>query len=228
MSAASLSLILLTLGFITYNFVVSSGKLKATLTHRFGPEFGLVGWIYLQRIWGFVLFGLIPLLIFWLRGNSVSDFGLRFQSGTKTLLWTVGLGVVIVAMNYFVGRTPSNLVMYPQIRLKNWSVKVVVASAATWVLYLLAYEFMFRGWLFFTCLESMGPELAIVVNVSLYSLVHVPKGLNETVGAIPFGVLICWLTLQTGTIWIAFLVHTIMALSNEWFSLYYSQKKVAR
>ncbi|RME04338.1 MAG: CPBP family intramembrane metalloprotease, partial [Bacteroidetes bacterium] len=106
----------------------------------------------------------------------------------------------------------------------RWPRSVVVASAVTWVLYLLAYEFMFRGWLFFTCLDAMGPELAIVVNVSLYALVHVPKGFNETVGAIPLGALLCWLTMQTGTIWIAFLVHSIMALSNEWFSMYYTRK----
>lgn len=224
MSAASLSISLLTLGFLAYHFVISSEKLRAIFARNTGQSQSVAGWIYFQRIWGFVLYGVVPLLVFSMLGYSVSDFGVRFQSGKETLIWTVVLGTVVVVMNYFVGRTPSNLAMYPQIRMKSWPGKVVVASAFTWVLYLLAYEYMFRGWLFFTCLETLGPELAIVINVSLYSLVHMPKGFNETVGAIPLGALLCWLTLQTGTIWIAFLVHSIMALSNEWFSMYYTQK----
>jgi len=224
MSKASLSITLLTLGFIAYQFVISSERLRDGFARRVGQERSLAWWIYFQRLWGLLLYGLVPWVIFSLRGNSLSDFGVKFQSGRETLIWTAGLGAVVVLMNYFVGRTPSNLAMYPQIRMHRWPRSVVVASAVTWVLYLLAYEFMFRGWLFFTCLDAMGPELAIVVNVSLYALVHVPKGFNETVGAIPLGALLCWLTLQTGTIWIAFLVHSIMALSNEWFSMYYTRK----
>lgn len=224
MSISALSISLLTLGFIAYQFVVSSEKLRAAFAGRVGHEKSVAGWIYFQRICGVLMYGLIPLIVFSFLGYSVSDFGVKFQSGKETLLWTVGLGVVVFVMNFFVGRTPSNLAMYPQIRMKSWPVKVVVLSAVTWTLYLFAYEFMFRGWLFFTCLEAMGLELAIVVNVSLYALVHLPKGFNEVVGAIPLGALLCWLTMQTGTIWIAFLVHSIMALSNEWFSMYYARK----
>ena len=216
---------MLTLGFLAYHYVISSQKLRASFARRMGQDQGIAGWIYFQRFWGFLLYGVVPLLVFRARGYTISDLGVRFQSGHETMLWTTVLGAAVVVMNYFVGRTASNLAMYPQIRMKSWPGRVVVASAFTWVLYLLAYEFMFRGWLLFTCLEVMDPELAIVVNVSLYALVHLPKGFNEAVGAIPLGVLLCWLTLQTGTFWIAFLVHSIMALSNEWFSMYYTRKQ---
>lgn len=224
MTSASLSITLLTCGFIAYQYFISSEKLRTRLAERFGEIAALSSWIYLQRLWGFLLYGILPLGLFWLLGYSIPDFGVRFQSGKETLIWTLGLGAVAVILNYFVCRTPSNLAMYPQIRIKSWPSVVVAASAATWVLYLLAYEFMFRGWLLFTCTDAMGLELAIVVNVSLYALVHIPKGLKEAVGAIPLGLLLCWLTLQTGTIWIAFFVHCILALSNEWFSMHYSLK----
>ncbi|MFN8134788.1 MAG: CPBP family intramembrane glutamic endopeptidase [Bacteroidales bacterium] len=57
---------------------------------------------------------------------------------------------------------------------------------------------------------------AIALNTAIYMLVHIPKGIKETLGAIPLGVLLCYLTVQTGSIWIAVMVHIVMALSNEW------------
>jgi len=50
-------------------------------------------------------------------------------------------------------------------------------------------------------------------------LIHVPKGLRESVGAIPLGILLCYISLSTGSILAAILVHVIMALTNEWASL---------
>ncbi len=228
MSTASLSIGMLTLGFIAYHFTINSRSLRLRFAQAFGEARSLSWWVYLQRLWGFILFGLVPALVFVARGYSLEQFGMAWKAGSETFYWTVGLGAVVVLMNYFVGKTPSNLAMYPQIRMDSWPPHVVLMSALTWLLYLLGYEFMFRGWLLFSCVEAMGPELAIVINASLYALVHVPKGLNETVGAIPLGVLLCWLTLQTETIWIAFLVHSIMALSNEWFSMYYKLKSHRR
>jgi hypothetical protein len=39
--------------------------------------------------------------------------------------------------------------------------------------------------------------------------------LSETIGAIPFSIVLCLLTISTGTIWIAFLVHVTMAWTNS-------------
>jgi membrane protease YdiL (CAAX protease family) len=33
------------------------------------------------------------------------------------------------------------------------------------------------------------------------------------------GILLCYITLHTGNIWSAVIIHSSMALSNEWFSL---------
>jgi membrane protease YdiL (CAAX protease family) len=48
----------------------------------------------------------------------------------------------------------------------------------------------------------------------LYAATHIPKGLDETIGAILLGLVLCLLTLASGTIWIAFFVHLSMALTN--------------
>jgi membrane protease YdiL (CAAX protease family) len=78
---------------------------------------------------------------------------------------------------------------------------------------------MFRGFLLFSSLPVLGIWPSILLNTAVYSLVHIPKGNKETLGAIPFGILISYLAIETGTFWIAFFTHVILALSNEWFSL---------
>jgi uncharacterized protein len=36
---------------------------------------------------------------------------------------------------------------------------------------------------------------------------------------LPLGIVLGIVTVQTGNIWVAFVVHVVLALSNEWFSL---------
>ena len=58
-----------------------------------------------------------------------------------------------------------------------------------------------------------------MVNTIIYSLAHVPKGNREALAAIPFGIILCYLTIKTETIWIAVFVHLALALSNDYFAL---------
>ncbi len=109
--------------------------------------------------------------------------------------------------------------MYPQMRVNKWTIRMLIISALSWMVYLAAYEFMFRGFFLFAIYETLGTTAAIVITTSIYSLVHVPKGAKEAVGAIPLGILLGYLSLITGNILIAYVVHVSMALTNEWFSL---------
>jgi membrane protease YdiL (CAAX protease family) len=98
--------------------------------------------------------------------------------------------------------------------------KLLIISSLGWIVYLLAYEFLFRGFLLFTCIQSFGIWPAIIINILIYSFAHIPQGLKETAGAIPFGLILCYITILSGTIWPAFILHAVLAISNEWFSIY--------
>ena len=50
--------------------------------------------------------------------------------------------------------------------------------------------------------------------LSWKNLTTLDKGLDETIGAIPLGLVLCILTLASGTIWIALFVHVAMAWTN--------------
>ena len=223
---SALSIATVTVAFLVYHYTTQSVLLRKKFDQKLGAEQAKISWVHFQRLFAVFCFGIVPAIILAAQNVDFQKVGLNFQNLGTSLKWVLGLGAVVVTMNYFAARSADNLAMYPQIRVAvPWPVPLKVASALSWVAYLLAYEFMFRGFLLFSCIREMDRPLAITVNTALYALVHLPKGWKETVGAIPLGIVLCLLTLQTGNLWIAVGVHVAMALSNEWWSLWWMGKK---
>lgn len=181
---------------------------------------GEIRYVLFQRFLGILIFGIVPLLaiLFW-GTKKMADFGV-ISPVPETYFWTIVLSIVIISINYINARTPENLESYPQIREKIWSLRLIILSATSWMAYLLSYEFLFRGFLLFSAMSLLGLWPAIILNTAIYSLVHLPKGFKETIGAIPLGIILCYLTARTGSIWIAVATHIVMAVSNEWLSLH--------
>jgi membrane protease YdiL (CAAX protease family) len=226
---ATLAITCVTLGFLCYHFLTQSPQFSPFFEKKWDGKKAKAYQVYAQLWIGALLYGLVPAIVFYLQGLDFQSIGVRFQAGETTLRWWLGLGVVIVAITYFSSRKPDSLAIYPAIRVQPpWSKGMMLASALSWAGYLLAYEFLFRGFLLFSCLEEMGALPAIAINTSLYALVHVQKGWKETVGAIPLGIVFCLLSIHTGTIWIPFLVHVTMSWSNEWWSLWYLSSEAGK
>lgn len=216
----AISVAVVTIAFLIYHFASGS----QTLRHKIEVWFGETGTSYslvlFNRFLGMLVYGGLPLLaIVFMADTHLQDFGFRRTPGISSWMWVAILSVAIIAVNFFNAPNKANLAMYPQIRIPLWNTSTLIISAITWILYLAAYEFMFRGFLLYALYDELGMIAAIAINTSIYSLVHIPKGKTEALGAIPLGILLCYLTLLTGNLLIAFLVHVVMALSNEWFTL---------
>ncbi len=125
---------------------------------------------------------------------------------------------LIIVINFFSSRKQSNLKQYPQIRETHWTIKTFVVEYAGWAIYLLGYEYLFRGIFLFGAATLIGNAPAIALNASVYSLAHIPKGWEETLGALILGFFISYITLLTGTIWCALVLHILIAWSNSIFS----------
>ncbi len=217
---STLAMALVTAGFSVYHFVSISDKTKDRFFSKYGEEKGNTKMIHFTRYLGAMTIGIIPAIIMVLvMGKSFGDYGLKFQNGLTSLYWILGIACIVVPMNFFNSKKEKNLAFYPNVREKVWSKKLVAINAFSWCAYLFGYEFMFRGLLLFSTAALIGDWPAIVLNAAFYALVHVPKNLAETVGAVPLGILLCLITLTTGTIWVAFFVHITLALSNFFFSL---------
>jgi membrane protease YdiL (CAAX protease family) len=176
--------------------------------------------VLLQRILGLFFLGIVSaLIIVFLPGTGLKEYGLTFNFRSAPPWWSWLLIPLILILGYFAARKPGNLKLYPQIRASIWTRAIILLSSVSWLLFLIGYEFLFRGFVLHASLELTGPVPAIALNCALYAFAHFYKGPGEAFGAIPVGVLFCYLTLFTGNIWCAVLLHSVMALSNEWFSL---------
>jgi membrane protease YdiL (CAAX protease family) len=229
---ADVAIILTTAGFIIFWFTGKSNQLLQSLIERYGTARGQCLHIYLKRFVGILCFGLIPALVLlntaffsWpdssLQRFSWADYGVAATFSSESFYWTLGLSALLIFLTSRSALQPNNLAQYPEIRVLPWSRNLLIWSALSWIGYLIAYELLFRGFLLFSCVRAFGAISAVVINAAIYALVHVPKGAKEGIGAIPLGLLLCYITLETETIWVAVLVHIVLALSNEWFSLKY-------
>ncbi len=223
MNNTSISVLLVTLSFLLYHFITNHDKLKNHMQSRYGAERGQMLTVVFSRLLGAALFASTAIFN-WVKQLPLISVGIDFKYKALLLL----LVLIPVLVNLFAAKGVGNLAMYPQIRTKVWSKGLLVLSALTWMIYLLGYEIMFRGVLFENCVSEVGLLSAIGINISIYALVHIPKGLNETVGTLPMGIVFCLLVWFTGSFWASFALHCLFALSNEWFSLKYSKEIVVK
>lgn len=216
----SLAIALVTIGFSIYHFVSTSEKIKSKYLNKYGTEKGNTRFLWMTRYLGAMSIGVIPFFIMLLvMDHKPSDYGFAFEEHSLSAYWILGLAAIIIPMNFFNSKKEKNLAFYPNVREQRWTKSMVAHNAFTWVSYLFGYELMFRGVLLFATVPLLGEWPAIILNAAIYALVHVPKNLEETIGAVPLGIVLSLVTLTTGTIWVAFFVHITLALSNFFFSL---------
>jgi membrane protease YdiL (CAAX protease family) len=220
-----LPLILTLLGFSVFWFVSHSEKIKSRFYDELDSENASIKHIIFTKHVGFVSMGVLPAIIAFrlMPSYSLADYGVAVNADTRTLtiISILVLSMLVVPMAFFSSKKSEHLLTYPQIRVKSWGLRLVMKNALGWTLYLIGYEFLFRGILLFPLVSEIGVWPAIAINTAMYSATHIPKGLNEAVGAVPLGIVLCLLTLMTGTLWIAIVVHIVMAWANSFSSVFH-------
>jgi len=208
------------MGFGSYYFLSKSNKLSRPNRAIFRHLDDQGNQVLLQRALGFLFLGVLSLLIIvFLPGKRLPEFGLTFIFSEVPPWWSWLLIPLVLFLGYLTAIIPDNLKRYPQIRSRTWTPAMLGTSFISWMIFILGYEFLFRGFVLHASLDIMEPGPAIALNTALYAFAHFYKGPGETFGAIPVGILFCYLTLLTGNIWSAVILHSLMALCNEWFSL---------
>ncbi len=171
------------------------------------------------RLSGFVLFGLVTAFVFSKIYGAELDF-LTVQSHyfDGVILLSFALALLTITITYInVKNCKQN--PYPQFKIDNWTNPYKFLSYITWILYLIGYEFMFRGVLLFGTIEEIGYYPAIILNVGLYAFVHIPKGKKEVLGCFIMGPILCILAIKTYSILLPVILHLSLCLSNEYFSI---------
>jgi len=174
-----------------------------------------------RKLSGFLLLGVIPVSVGWifLRIDSL-HLQMDMAAGAGLFLLMTGASLLFILLNFFNSKNKELQSVYPELHINGWNIQMIIISSVGWVVYLVGYEALFRGLVLFTCLDAFGLWPAVVINLALYSALHLPKGMKEAVGAIPFGALLCYLTIETGSIFPAIFLHSIQAISCEIFCIY--------
>lgn len=209
------------LGYLLY-FAFLKSFFQTQVRSLFKPHKSSFYWIQLTRIVAFICMALLPITYIYL--CSLEFWSVDFSWSQVDSKYTIILALILVPVGAINARGKEHLTIYPQVRMKKWSSIEYAFNILSWGLYLLGYEFLFRGVLFLGLLPFTSLYTAIAINTLLYALAHLYKGKKETLGSIPLGIVLCLITAQTETIWTAFAVHWIMATNNFVWSHYYHTK----
>lgn len=92
-------------------------------------------------------------------------------------------------------------------------------------IFLVSYEWFFRGILLTSFAILFGFVPAIACNLVLYSIIHLANSKREAICCIPFGLILCILTLWLKSIWPAVFLHLALSYSYELPTLFVYSKK---
>ncbi|MFO7574107.1 MAG: CPBP family intramembrane glutamic endopeptidase [Bacteroidales bacterium] len=216
------SIIVTVSGYYSYFYITHSAN-QVRLISLNDKNAGQIFRLFIfEKTVGFIFLGLLPGVVFKL--FYTFPFARYAVFGLNSLQWYVLLvvAIVLIIISFNSARRPSVQNRLPQMRLVAWGWKEISVSFLGWASYLLAYEFLFRGILLFSLTMALGVLPAVVINVALYSAFHLPNGKDETLAAIPFGLVLCISALLSGSFIPAFLLHFILAFTVEMSSIHFN------
>ena len=179
-----------------------------------GPEAA----IHRQRLSGALLLGVVPAGVAWCLPGGPADFGWGLARPGLAAGLAAGIAAVVLPVIALAARKPEFKADYPELRGVAWDRGLRGRNALTWSIYLLAYEFFFRGFLLFPLAAAFGAWPAIAAVTLAYAYAHLPKNASETAGTIPMGVVFGAMALATGGFWAPFVVHVLIANFADWLA----------
>ncbi len=90
-----------------------------------------------------------------------------------------------------------------------------VAYEATYVLYFISWEFLFRGWMVHSIAPSWGVGPAIAVQLLPFVVMHAAKPEAEGFGSILAGLALALLALRTRSMWYGVVLHSVIAVAMD-------------
>ena len=221
---------LVIISFCSFWFLFMSPRLKLLFYKKYPGDKGIIKHILQLKFAGFLMLGIIPvsIFLFFFPAHNLTSIGIAYNMATsnKSITWIIGVGVPIILVMWFACRIKKGVNIYPQIRVHEWDARLIIRYSIYCIFFIAGYEMLFRGLLLFPLANKFGVWPAIAINTLFYVGSHIPKGRGETFVALFFGPLLCLITLQTGTIWAAIFIHSILVISNNMFALKYNPEFV--
>jgi membrane protease YdiL (CAAX protease family) len=188
---------------------------------RYGQSTGNVRHIFTSRLLSALIMG-VPLTVFALVawGKTPRELGLTVPADkADDILWVALASIpLIVAAVYPASKKTAHHQVYPTIRRMDWTRWQVFTYVMSWGIYLVGYEILYRGVLFFVLLDHMGVLAASAITVVIYAATHAYKGFAEVFGSIAAGAVICAVAWHTES----FLIGAIIHIEMSWLNFYFT------
>jgi membrane protease YdiL (CAAX protease family) len=145
--------------------------------------------------------------------KSPADFGFRLPEDVRESVRLSGLALLVfLPIVIFFGTRPE----FQQYYILKEKINIFfIFSILTSALYYFSEEFLFRGFLFFGLIESLGTKFKwfsfLIINL-LFAFFHIGKPFSEIVFAFFLGVVFCYLSLKTKSFLPAATLHFVLAI----------------
>ncbi len=203
------------IAYLIYHYGVPAARLQKLLLKRgLDQEHAQAqAWLWQRLLGGLILGGSALVMSAFLPGGvAAHGWGLTGWSMAWLGLLPLPLLLPILVRQ---ARQAHHQRRYPQIRTQHWGASLRWGNALSWSFYLLGYEAFFRGLLLYSLVGWLGVWPGMLAMTSLYIYAHLPKDAGECVGCLAMGLVFGALTLISGGIWAAWLLHVGIALSND-------------
>jgi len=167
-----------------------------------------------------LLLAVLPVLLARaLCGIGPRDLGLGLGRVRDGIAWLgVGVPLALVAARVAADSAAVRAV-YPLDPGLSGELGAMVPHALRQFLYFGAWEVLFRGVLLFGLRASVGGAAANAIQTALSVVAHFGRPLDETLAAIPAGLVFGWVDLRVGSIWYIAVVHWVVGAGLDWFIL---------
>lgn len=146
--------------------------------------------------------GLPLLVIILVFRDKVKDYGIRVGDWKFSLKWIGIFAAIMVGATLISLLFPSIVGYYG----KGYNLEAYLARLLRYGIYLIGWEFLFRGFMLFGLEKKFGKS-AIFIALIPFVLLHLGKPEIETLGTILSGVVLGWVALRSRNFWSAWLLH---------------------
>ena len=153
-----------------------------------------------------VYFGALPVAGILLTGRNPLDFGLRLGNWKSWLVHVIIVVVIGLPVLYWFSRVA---LLEDYYTIAGFSLLAYSLQTAA---YMLAWEFLFRGFLLFGLKEKMG-EASILVQMVPFVLLHFGKPEIETLSSILMGVYFGYIAYRGKSYWPALIIHLFINIT---------------
>jgi hypothetical protein len=204
----------------TISWYVTSRKFfRANLfeQYQFHPQVYLIEYLY-WFIGDFVTFFVLPVLIirFFFK-EKLSSYGLQVGDHKIGLKITLIFILIMLPLVWFASASSSFADVYPHLPSARESWTIFLIYELGLLVYMLAWEFVWRGYMLFGLYEKFG-FYSIFIQMIPFVILHNGKPMLETFGSILAALALGILALRTKSIFYCVLAHMSVMYSIDLIS----------